>query len=215
MVQTELNQREILEKDFGSKLRGYDPQEVDEFLDAVIRDYKVYDNSIEDLKKENERLSKGVNNMYKRLEAAMKKNEALTKKLEGVEQGNSAQTEDNQTSDKQAERTEKQEQLADQQKQLTEKSTAKDDSSELSDKTRVMKGPALIKNPVKGPSRPNVKTIDSSDKNKETPAQSSQLSNSNQTQPNNRPSATILDLLKRVSNLERAVFGDNADGPKQ
>lgn len=215
MVQTELNQREILEKDFGSKLRGYDPQEVDEFLDAVIRDYKVYDNYIEDLKKENDRLSKGVNNMYKRLEAAMKKNEALTKKLDSLEQGDTVQTDENDTSDKNVETNNKEEQLADQQKQLTEKSAAEDQSSELTDKTRVMKGPALIKNPVKGPSRPKVETDTKNEAVQETSSQSSQLNSSTQSQPSNRPSATILDLLKRVSNLERAVFGEDADEPKQ
>lgn len=215
MVQTELNQREILEKDFGSKLRGYDPQEVDEFLDAVIRDYKVYDNYIEDLKKENDRLSKGVNNMYKRLEAAMKKNEALTKKLDSLEQGDTVQTDENDTTDINVKTNNKEEQLADQQKQLTEKSAAEDQSSELTDKTRVMKGPALIKNPVKGPSRPKAETDSKNETIQETSSQSSQLNSSTQSQPSNRPSATILDLLKRVSNLERAVFGEDADEPKQ
>ncbi|HHX16698.1 MAG TPA: cell division regulator GpsB [Mollicutes bacterium] len=43
-----LNPREILEKDFSIDTRGYRPQEVDKFLDIVIRDYT---NFIEIIKK--------------------------------------------------------------------------------------------------------------------------------------------------------------------
>ncbi|HLR92812.1 MAG TPA: DivIVA domain-containing protein, partial [Atopostipes sp.] len=35
-----LTQREIVDKDFSKKVRGYDPEEVDEFLDIIIQDYK-------------------------------------------------------------------------------------------------------------------------------------------------------------------------------
>lgn len=52
----ELTQKEILEKDFKTKVRGYDPTEVDEFLDVVIRDYESYQNELDKLKSENNRL---------------------------------------------------------------------------------------------------------------------------------------------------------------
>lgn len=52
MVNTELNQKQIFEKEFSKSMRGYNPEEVDEFLDIIMRDYKVFDDKIEDLKKE-------------------------------------------------------------------------------------------------------------------------------------------------------------------
>ncbi|NGM84058.1 DivIVA domain-containing protein [Paenibacillus sp. 7124] len=39
----------IHEKEFGMKLRGYDPEEVDTFLDSVIKDYERFYATIADL----------------------------------------------------------------------------------------------------------------------------------------------------------------------
>lgn len=57
--------REILEKDFKTKMRGYDPIEVDEFLDGVIKDYETYSNELLLLKEENERLIAKVDQLTK------------------------------------------------------------------------------------------------------------------------------------------------------
>lgn len=43
---------EILEHDFKIDARGYRPQEVDKFLDMIIRDYTEYNNIIKSLEKE-------------------------------------------------------------------------------------------------------------------------------------------------------------------
>lgn len=51
-----LTQREIVDKDFKTKFRGYDREEVDEFLDLIIQDYKSFQDEIEDLKDDNDRL---------------------------------------------------------------------------------------------------------------------------------------------------------------
>lgn len=51
-----LTQKEIVEKDFKTKFRGYNPQEVDEFLDLVIQDYKSFQDEIEELKEQVENL---------------------------------------------------------------------------------------------------------------------------------------------------------------
>lgn len=51
-----LTQKEIVEKDFKTKMRGYSPQEVDEFLDLVIQDYKSFQDEIEELKEQVEHL---------------------------------------------------------------------------------------------------------------------------------------------------------------
>ncbi len=51
-----LTQREIVDKDFNTKLRGYDPEEVDEFLDLIIQDYKSFQDEIDELKADVDRL---------------------------------------------------------------------------------------------------------------------------------------------------------------
>ncbi|SIS37230.1 cell division regulator GpsB [Salimicrobium flavidum] len=53
-----LTGKEILERDFKTSMRGYNQEEVDEFLDLVIKDYDQYDEMIKDLKEENERLKR-------------------------------------------------------------------------------------------------------------------------------------------------------------
>ena len=47
-----LTPQEILEKEFKIDARGYRPQEVDKFLDMVIRDYTEYANIIRKLEKD-------------------------------------------------------------------------------------------------------------------------------------------------------------------
>ena len=51
-----LTMQDILEKDFKIDARGYRMQEVDQFLDIIIRDYSEYNNIIKRLSNENERL---------------------------------------------------------------------------------------------------------------------------------------------------------------
>lgn len=51
-----LNGKEILEKDFKTGMRGYNQEEVDEFLDTVIQDYDTFQQEIDRLKQENDRL---------------------------------------------------------------------------------------------------------------------------------------------------------------
>ena len=46
-----LTPQEILEKEFKIDARGYRPQEVDKFLDMVIRDYTEYSNIVKKLEK--------------------------------------------------------------------------------------------------------------------------------------------------------------------
>ena len=52
-----LTSRDILEKDFKIDTRGYRPQEVDRFLDMIIKDYEEMDSIIHDLEKENKNLA--------------------------------------------------------------------------------------------------------------------------------------------------------------
>lgn len=44
-----LSAQEILKKQFRSKVKGYDPDEVDSYLDQIIADYETFQDIIEDL----------------------------------------------------------------------------------------------------------------------------------------------------------------------
>lgn len=52
-----LTPQEILEKEFKIDAKGYRPQEVDKYLDMVIRDYTEFMNIIKRLQNENKALS--------------------------------------------------------------------------------------------------------------------------------------------------------------
>lgn len=54
MSRNRLTVKQILDKDFKSSLRGYNPDEVDKFLDMIIQDYEYFNQRIEELEQENE-----------------------------------------------------------------------------------------------------------------------------------------------------------------
>lgn len=51
-----LTAKDILEKDFKVDTRGYRPQEVDKYLDVIIKDVEEYNAIIRELKEENREL---------------------------------------------------------------------------------------------------------------------------------------------------------------
>ena len=53
-----LTAKDILERDFKTAMRGYKPEDVDQFLDLIIKDYEVFHQEIEDLRQENVKLKK-------------------------------------------------------------------------------------------------------------------------------------------------------------
>ncbi|KUP06531.1 cell division protein DivIVA [Bacillus coahuilensis p1.1.43] len=61
-----LTAKDILEKEFHSGMRGYKPEEVDKFLDIVIKDYEAFHQIIEDLQQENQRLKRQSEDTSKR-----------------------------------------------------------------------------------------------------------------------------------------------------
>ena len=65
MAKLNYEAKEILQKEFKTKMRGYDPIEVDEFLDGVIKDYEIYSREILELKEENQRLVAKVDQLTK------------------------------------------------------------------------------------------------------------------------------------------------------
>lgn len=71
-----LTSQEILEKDFKIDARGYRMQEVDKYLDIVIKDYQEYNNIVRELAiqnnkliEENDKLKQEVRNLKSNLEA--------------------------------------------------------------------------------------------------------------------------------------------------
>ena len=72
-----LTAREILEKDFKIDARGYRPQEVDQFLDLIIKDYVDFEtttkrlvNEIKTLEEENTKLKSEIRNLKASLDIA-------------------------------------------------------------------------------------------------------------------------------------------------
>ena len=59
------NPKDILQQEFKTKMRGYDPIEVDEFLDNVIKDYETYNKQILALQEENDRLLAKIDQLSK------------------------------------------------------------------------------------------------------------------------------------------------------
>ncbi len=60
-----LTPQDIVEKDFKINARGYSAQEVDKFLDLVIKDYTEFNKQIKRLIKENEALNSENNSLRK------------------------------------------------------------------------------------------------------------------------------------------------------
>ena len=72
-----LTMQDILEKEFKIEARGYRLQEVDKFLDVIIKDYNEYNNIIKSLEKEKRELAQEntvlkneVRNLKSSIEAA-------------------------------------------------------------------------------------------------------------------------------------------------
>jgi DivIVA domain-containing protein len=61
-----LTAKDILEKEFKTAMRGYKPEDVDKFLDLVIKDYEAFHQEIEDLQLENTKLKKQVEEASRR-----------------------------------------------------------------------------------------------------------------------------------------------------
>ena len=76
-----LTPQEILEKEFKIDARGYRPQEVDKFLDMVIRDYAEYISIIKKLEKDIKDLT---DDNIKLKQEIRKLNEELTSRKEAI-----------------------------------------------------------------------------------------------------------------------------------
>src|SRR5690625_5922086 len=57
---TQLSAQDILDKEFKTGIRGYNQEEVDEFLDMIILDYQAYDKKINELQYEIKNLRRRI-----------------------------------------------------------------------------------------------------------------------------------------------------------
>ncbi len=87
-----LTPKDILEKDFKIDARGYRPQEVDKFLDMVIRDYTEFNSNIKSLKMEikdltedNNKLKKEIRSLNEQLEISKTSIDNNTRSLTNVD----------------------------------------------------------------------------------------------------------------------------------
>lgn len=56
----QLGSKDILEKDFKKTIRGYNPIEVDEFLDIIMQDYEALNSEVQKLTQENDRFKRST-----------------------------------------------------------------------------------------------------------------------------------------------------------
>jgi DivIVA domain-containing protein len=61
-----LTAKDILEKEFKTGVRGYKQEDVDKYLDLIIKDYETFQQEIEDLQQENLRLRKQLEETSRR-----------------------------------------------------------------------------------------------------------------------------------------------------
>jgi DivIVA domain-containing protein len=61
-----LTAKDILEKEFKTGVRGYKQEDVDKYLDLIIKDYEMFHQEIEDLQQENLRLRKQLEETSRR-----------------------------------------------------------------------------------------------------------------------------------------------------
>lgn len=55
-MEIKLNSKLILEKEFKKSVKGYNIEQVDDFLDTIMEDYDTFEKIIEELREENKQL---------------------------------------------------------------------------------------------------------------------------------------------------------------
>lgn len=82
-----LTGKEILEKEFKTSVRGYKQEDVDKFLDLIIKDYEAFISEIEELQQENLKLKKQLDEASRRpnTQAAGTTNFDILKRLSNLE----------------------------------------------------------------------------------------------------------------------------------
>ena len=84
-----LTSRDILEKEFKIDTRGYRPQEVDKFLDTIIKDYEEMNSIIKELEREKKQLVEDNINLKQEIRNLKSKIEVLADQDTGSNSSNS------------------------------------------------------------------------------------------------------------------------------
>lgn len=84
-----LTPQKIVDKEFKGKKMGYDPLEVDEFLDLVIKDYALMEQYLQEVKTSVIELQKTCKIYKERLDSAEVQNEILNDKLKNISENDS------------------------------------------------------------------------------------------------------------------------------
>lgn len=87
-----LSVKKIYEKEFKTKLKGYDPEEVDEFLNLIIEDYEVIAQYISECKETNQRLR---DENYKLKKDLMNQSDSSLSKRDSIDLIQEKEVEDN------------------------------------------------------------------------------------------------------------------------
>ena len=88
-LKLKLNSQKIVDKEFHGKKPGYDPLEVDEFLDVVITDYVQMEKYINEVNKTINELQKTCKIYKDRLDNVEVQNEILNDKLKNISDNDS------------------------------------------------------------------------------------------------------------------------------
>lgn len=65
-MEIKLNSKIILEKEFKKSVKGYNIEQVDQFLDEIMEDYDAFEKIIEELRAENKQLKEQLANSTKK-----------------------------------------------------------------------------------------------------------------------------------------------------
>lgn len=82
MAKITLSPKDIFEREFKIVLRGYDKDEIDEFLDEIIKDYETYEAQLQVLRQENEQLREQFKNQMTEPSAIAPETQVFTTPLE-------------------------------------------------------------------------------------------------------------------------------------
>ena len=88
-LKLKLNSQKLVDKEFKGKKPGYDPLEVDEFLDIVISDYVEMEKYLAEVKVDITELQKTCKVYKERLDYIEVQNEILSDKLKNIKDNDS------------------------------------------------------------------------------------------------------------------------------
>ena len=83
-IKLTLTSEELLDKKFAASPRGYNPLEVDQYLDLVLRDYRLIEQNCLVEKKEIERLNETIKELEKKINALEIENVKYQKRFEDI-----------------------------------------------------------------------------------------------------------------------------------